>query len=105
MSILALQQDARSGSSVVDGEHHDGSGVMDKVATNSHPTGFFHVIGRDPEDGTAIDGLGGNQAGFAGAARFGHGNNIKQGSRLSALGFRIKQASGLRRQASDSTLQ
>lgn len=80
MAILPFEKDAWNRTAIVDGEYYDGSGVMDEISTSPNSAGFFHVIGRDPEDGTAIDGFGGDEAGLAGARRFGHGNNIKQAS-------------------------
>jgi hypothetical protein len=59
---------------------------MDDVASCANPSGFLDVVGRDPENGTTIYGFGGDDALFGSLAavslsgRFGHADNIKQGS-------------------------
>src|SRR5215469_4996211 len=82
---LALEQDARRGARVVDRKNDYGAGVVDKIATNFDACGFEDLVGCDPEDGSAIDGARGKQAGFGfpvgtlGRSGFWHADNIKHG--------------------------
>jgi predicted short-subunit dehydrogenase-like oxidoreductase (DUF2520 family) len=57
---------------------------MDEVASSLYAAGFLDVVGRDPEDWTAIYGFRGDDVGLAG--RFRHAKQYN-GFRLSASGF------------------
>jgi hypothetical protein len=56
MAVLALQKNVRRIVRIIDGEHDDRSGMMDHIPPYLDSPGLDHMIGRDPEDWSAIHG-------------------------------------------------
>lgn len=90
VAVLAFQKNAGHGAGIVDGKNDDGAGMANHIAASRDASRFLHVIGRDPEDGAAVDFARGDKVGFGLIAlrrllargRFGHADNIKQASAI-----------------------
>jgi hypothetical protein len=66
MAVLAHQQDAGLGVSLVNRENYDRTGVAHDVATAAHAGGLQNLIGRDPKGRATINLDGRKHTSFLG---------------------------------------